>query len=159
MASIADLMFIPILALLIFGLAIFGVTMVPQASTDFKQVTNKGISDIMVQSMVSTMFNERNTEDIRNYRAISYRLCDSPSSLNNLVTSIEGTQPYGVSEVIGYFKLSFHNIPSQCSSVSSFKEERLFGLKSVGKRTYYYEKKIPVIGGEVVDMRASYEVE
>lgn len=159
MASIADLIYVPIFAIIIFSLAVFGMALAPQASADFKKVTNTGISETLVQTSISTLFKERNAEGVENFKAISYRLCSSPSATNNVLTDLESSQPRGISEVVDYMNIDFNNIPSQCTSASSFTEMDLFGVSTPTKRTYAYEKKIPVIGGDVVDMEVNYEVE
>ena len=158
MASMADLISVSLFAILIPLLSIFGISFAPQTSVEFERVTNNGISGTMVQSLISTLFNEKNNEGIDNYKAISYRLCDSPSARNAVLTEIDDTQPGSISGVLEYMKIKFDNIPSQCSSVSSYTEEDLLGAKDPRARIYTYDQKIPVIGGDVVDMRVRYEV-
>lgn len=159
MASMADLIYVPIFAIIIFSLAVFGMALAPKASADFKEVTNTGISETLVQSSISTLFKERNGEGVENFKAISYRLCSSASATNNIVSDLESSQPRGISEVVDYMNIDFNGIPSQCSTVSGFTELDLYGVDSPTKRTYTYEKKIPVIGGNVTDMRVNYEIE
>lgn len=159
MASIADLIYVPIFAIIVFSLAVFGMALAPQASADFKKVTNTGISETLVQASISTLFKERNGEGVENFKAISYRLCSVPSATNDILTELDSSQPRSIFEVVDYMKIDFNNIPSQCSSVGSFTEKDLYGISEPAKRTYTYEKKIPVIGGNVTDMRVKYEVE
>lgn len=159
MASMADLISVSLFAILIPILGIFGISFAPQTSVEFQSVTNNGISDTMVQSITSTLFNEENSNGIDNYKAISYRLCTSPSTRNAILTELDDSQPESISGVVEYMTIKFDNIPSQCSSSpSSYTEDDLFGVDDPRARTYTYDQKIPVIGGDVVDMRVRYEV-
>lgn len=158
MASMADLISIPIFALMIPLLGIFGISFVPQTSVEFERVTNNGISDTMVQSVVSTVFNEENSNGVKNYKAFSYKLCGASSSTAVVDTELDSGQPRGISGIVDYMSLEFDNIPSQCSSESSYTKEGLFGVEDPRGRTYTYDQKIPVLGGDVVDMKVRYEV-
>lgn len=158
MGSFADLMFVPFLTILILILIALSIVMSFQTSAKFEQVTDRGISEPLIHSITSTMFKERNTKQVTNYKAISYRLCKGNTAMNNLVSDFESVPEGSISGIISYIEFEAHDIPSQCSSASSYDGQILYGSNDVRKRDYTYEKKIPVIGGNVTGVNFIYEL-
>jgi hypothetical protein len=80
MATVADLMSVAVFAIMIPLVGIIGISFLPQTSVEFEDVTNEKLSGVMVQSMMSTMFKQRNTDGFDNYKTMSYKLCSSTGS-------------------------------------------------------------------------------
>lgn len=162
MATVADLMSVAVFAIMIPLVGIIGISFLPQTTVEFEDVTNEKLSGVMVQSMMSTMFKQRNADGFDNYKTMSYKLCSSTGSTTfsaAINTDLKSNQPSGISSIVDYLKIDFTDIPSQCSSASSYTEQKLYGVESPRKITQTYRKEVPVIGGNTVDMRVRYEVE
>jgi len=157
--SQADLMFVPFLAIIILMMIALAMVFNFETSVKFEEVTDRGLSEPLIHSITSTMFKERNTKKVENYKAISYRLCKGPTPINNLVTGFNSVPEGSISGIISYLEFKVHGIPSQCSSASNYDGEILYGSNDVSKRDYIYEKKIPVIGGNVTEVDFVYELE
>ena len=159
MGSLGDLMFMPFLSILILIMIALGLVINFETSVRFEEVTDKGLSEPLIHSITSTMFKERNNNQVENYKAISYRLCSSSSTTNNLVTDFDSVPEKSISRVISYVEFKAYNIPSQCSSASSYDGEVLYGSNDIREKDYTYEKKIPVIGGNITEVDFVYELE
>jgi hypothetical protein len=160
MANMVEATFLPIFAMLIFGFAIIGIILTPQAEEGFKKNTNQELAKTQVQVTISAFFRERNNKDLSMYKAISYRLCRGSHPQNEYHSSslISGAATE-IPRTIDYLELKFNEIPSDCESESSFTNIDVDGTDSARDRDYEYEKVIPVRGNETVRMKAVYEIE
>lgn len=147
--------FIPTFAVLIFLFSLLGIILTPQAKEGFEDVTNREIGETAVHTVISSYFKEKNSQGLEVYKAISYRLCKSGSAATSGIYSYGGDPP----RFLDYVGIKYNDIPSQCSSSSSYDEQRLSGVETSSKRNYLYRKKIPVTGGNVTTMSVRYEVE
>jgi len=158
-ASLAEFIFIPLVVALIGGMIIMVVGFDLEAESSFQREAHEGFSRPMIQSVANTLFKEVNAEGVSNYRAISYRICTGSTSRNSRNTEFSSEPEASISSIITHARIRVDSIPSRCSSASSYEGETLYGSKKIGRRDYFYETKMPVIGGDLARVNFIYEIE
>mgnify|MGYP006875055389 CR=1 FL=1 len=152
MASAAEAIFIPIFAILIFGFAVLAIALTPKAEAEFALRTTEELSEVKVQTVTSTFFQQKNNNGITNFKSVSYELCDGSGTY----VSNGFRNDYNLMGMLNYMEIKYSGIPSQCGS-SGYTQTRFTGSDD-RNNNFYYNKRIPVIGGDVVNAQVVYEI-
>ena len=152
MASAAEAIFIPIFAVLIFGFAVLAVALTSKADAQFALRTTQELSEVKVQTLTSTFFQQKNNKGITNFKSVSYQLCDGSGTY--VSNGFRGD--YNLMGMLDYMKIKYSGIPSQCSS-SGYTQTDFMGVDDQNNN-FYYNKRVPVIGGDVVNAQVVYEI-
>lgn len=148
MASLLDAVFMPVAALFTIFFLLPGVLLAPQNSADFATAVSIPNSRMMVQSMMMTYFMDEGSDEVSNYKAISYKLSGKP---NTPSLDKESLQRYPI--LFSYFKLSY----SSTYSSNDFNDE-ILGNPKPERENLFYSTKIPVRGGDVGDIQVRWQV-
>lgn len=82
MVSILDAVFIAPAAVFVIAFIIPPLLLLPQASTDFRQVTSHEIAPMIVQSWAMAFLSKEDDEGRTNYRRLSFQMSNHPSPPN-----------------------------------------------------------------------------
>lgn len=162
-ASIADVFFFPMAAILVTAFTILILNIVPQASVDLTDAANSQTSQLEVQSMMSTLFHGYSYQasdetPLTDYQVISYLICgqdftsgwfDLPGQEEIETGDIELAQHYKV-------QLNTPNEPYCGSNEWNPPSKNQAGVDSGDEINQYYQKLIPVMDGDVARATVVY---
>lgn len=161
MASIADSLFFPIAGIAVSAFVLFIVVIIPQASVDLTNAANSQTSQLEVHSMVSTLFHGRSysADDgtpITDYQTISYLICGKNPDSGGWLDL--GNQEYidtGDIELASHYRFEVET-PSTCGNNKWNAPESTYGVDSGQTPNQYYEKIVPVMGGDTATVTVIY---
>lgn len=161
-ASTADALFFPIAAVGVTAFVMFIVVIIPQASVDLTNAANRQTSQLEVHSMMSTLFHGRSysAEDgtpITDYQTISYLICGKNPDSGGWLDL--GSQEYidtGEIELASHYDIEIET-PNSCGNNKwNSPESSTYGVDTKQTPNQYYEKILPVMGGETASITVVY---
>lgn len=161
MASTADALFFPIAAVAISAFVMLIIVIIPQASVDLTNAANRQTSQLEVHSMVSTLFHGSSytAEDdtpITDYQTISYLICGkNPDSGGWLDLGGQEYIETGDIELASHYRVEVET-PSSCGNNKWDAPGSVRGVDTGQTPNQYYEKIIPVMGGETASIAVVY---
>ena len=168
MASIADVFFFPMAAIAVTAFTILILNIVPQASVDLANTANSQTAQLEVQSMMSTLFHgysykDSNETSLTDYQVISYLICGK--NFNTGWFTIPGQEQIetGTVELAQHYKVQLEtpDTGGMCDSNSRWNppSKNPAGVSSGDEINQYYQKLIPVVGGNTARATVVYGFE
>lgn len=167
-ASIADVFFFPMAAIAVTAFTILMLSVVPQASVDLANTANSQTSQLEIQSMMSTLFHgysykAADETSLTDHQVISYLICGQDFSSGWFDLPGQEQIETGTVELAQHYKVQLEtpNTGGMCDSNSTWNppSKNPAGVNSGDEINQYYQKLIPVVGGNTARATVVYGFE
>jgi len=164
-ASIADVFFFPMAAILVVAFTILILNIVPQASVDLTDAANSQTAQLEVQSMMSTLFHGYSYQDgtevpLTDYQVISYLICGEDFSTGWFTIPGQEEIDTGDLELAQHYEVQLEtpDNPNTCDDNSKWNppSKNQAGVDSGDEINQYYQKMIPVADGNTARATVVY---
>ena len=168
MASIADVFFFPMAAIAVTAFTILILNIVPQASVDLANTANSQTAQFEVQSMMSTLFHgysykATDETSLTDAQVISYLICGKDFSTGWFTIGNQEKIETGTVELAQHYKVQLEtpDTGGMCDSNSRWNppSKNPAGVSSGDEINQYYQKLIPVVGGNTARATVVYGFE